>query len=382
MLQLYEYHTQFDISSNQHIITHNTSKQLQKLQDERIIKLYALADSAALPRYTLTIIDSTDNRSNSADTTHYNTAILIIPQLRQYDYNFCNPVGQLQLVKQHNYNRLIFVTLHSTQTYNSIDIIKNELDSIATHLIPHTVDINRVPYVTIGNESDTLGRSNIYTYTSEYNGTVSIDEYCIDSIYYRQLIFNNNYIQGECRLLYNNQTKQYVADHGYLPSTYQQALLVSLALHNPLQLHDILCIGIGAGNIPSILYHTFNKCHIECIDIDNEIIELAQKYFDLPANTSRMNCSVMNGIDYINSTVQHNTKCSHNNDSTNGGNNNIIKYNAVILNCNSATLEHGLSFPPHPFIEYHTICNILSLLHTNYYVGRPTEIHDTNHCSY
>lgn len=64
---------------------------------------------------------------------------------------------------------------------------------------------------------------------------------------------------------------------------------------------SILVIGGGTFTLPSALHKRFKKARIDAVEAEDQMIELAREYFDLP-NDSRMQTIVADGRDYIDST--------------------------------------------------------------------------------
>ena len=61
----------------------------------------------------------------------------------------------------------------------------------------------------------------------------------------------------------------------------------------------ILVLGLGAGTIPSYLYHRFPKTKIYVIEILPELKEIASDYFSMPRN-ERLEIIIGDAYDYIN----------------------------------------------------------------------------------
>ena len=65
----------------------------------------------------------------------------------------------------------------------------------------------------------------------------------------------------------------------------------------------ILVLGLGAGTIPSYLYHRFPKAKIYVIEILPELKEIASDYFSMPRN-ERLEIIIGDAYDYINVGVR------------------------------------------------------------------------------
>ena len=65
----------------------------------------------------------------------------------------------------------------------------------------------------------------------------------------------------------------------------------------------ILVLGLGAGTIPTYLYHKFPKTKIYVIEILPELKEIASNYFSMPRN-ERLEVIIGDAYDYINVGVR------------------------------------------------------------------------------
>ena len=60
----------------------------------------------------------------------------------------------------------------------------------------------------------------------------------------------------------------------------------------------ILIIGGGAGTLPTALFHRFQNVHIDVVEIDPLLVELAYTYFDLP-KSPRLHVHVADGKSFV-----------------------------------------------------------------------------------
>ena len=66
---------------------------------------------------------------------------------------------------------------------------------------------------------------------------------------------------------------------------------------------NILVLGLGAGTIPTYLYHRFPKTKIYVVEILPELKEIASNYFSMPRN-ERLEVIIGDAYDYINVGVR------------------------------------------------------------------------------
>lgn len=84
-------------------------------------------------------------------------------------------------------------------------------------------------------------------------------------------------------LRFGNRVKQSSMDvqHPYvLNLKYTRDMVQALSLHpNP---QKVLCLGLGAGSIPSFLHFNFPWMEIDCVEYNPAVIDVAYKWFRLP----------------------------------------------------------------------------------------------------
>ena len=52
----------------------------------------------------------------------------------------------------------------------------------------------------------------------------------------------------------------------------------------------ILLLGLGGGDMVRYLHHTLPRCRMDCVDIDPDVIDIAQHYFGLPSSRVNLTC--------------------------------------------------------------------------------------------
>jgi len=100
---------------------------------------------------------------------------------------------------------------------------------------------------------------------SEFNKLITVVE---DAEGLRTLIFNHN---GD------EQSTVKLGDPDRLELRYTRVMLVALAaVEKPKR---ILVVGLGGGSIPNFLHKHYPDTHIDVVDIDPAVVEVARKYF-------------------------------------------------------------------------------------------------------
>lgn len=67
-----------------------------------------------------------------------------------------------------------------------------------------------------------------------------------------------------------------------LELTYTQAMMASLLLMPKPE--RVLVVGLGGGSLVKFVLHHFPDCHIDVVEYRQDVIEVAQRFFDVPAN--------------------------------------------------------------------------------------------------
>ena len=100
---------------------------------------------------------------------------------------------------------------------------------------------------------------------SEFNSSIMVVE---DAKGLRKLIFDKNDVQ---------QSTVKLGDPGRLELRYTRVMSVALAaVGKPKR---ILIVGLGGGSIPNFLHKHYPNTHIDVVDIDPVVVEVAKKYF-------------------------------------------------------------------------------------------------------
>ncbi len=67
-----------------------------------------------------------------------------------------------------------------------------------------------------------------------------------------------------------------------LALSYTQFMMAGFLFHKSVS--RILCVGLGGGSIPRFLAHYFKHCFVDVVEVRNEVIKVAEKFFLLPTN--------------------------------------------------------------------------------------------------
>lgn len=82
-----------------------------------------------------------------------------------------------------------------------------------------------------------------------------------------------------------------------LELTYTEAMMACLLLNpNP---QKVLVIGLGGGSIVKFLLHHFPDCQIDVVEYRQDVIDVAQGYFNVPKNDPRLNIHRADGYLFV-----------------------------------------------------------------------------------
>ncbi len=62
--------------------------------------------------------------------------------------------------------------------------------------------------------------------------------------------------------------------------------------------HSALLIGLGGGSLAKFLHRHFEDCHLDCVELDETVVDLAHEYFYLPQDP-RIAIHIADGADFL-----------------------------------------------------------------------------------
>jgi spermidine synthase len=84
----------------------------------------------------------------------------------------------------------------------------------------------------------------------------------------------------------------------YLELSYTQAMMGCLLLNpNP---QRVLVIGLGGGSLVKFLLHHFPDCYVDVVEYRQDVVEVAQSFFQVPVNNPNLNINLGDGYLYVN----------------------------------------------------------------------------------
>ena len=130
----------------------------------------------------------------------------------------------------------------------------------------------------------------------------TIVKYDRDSRYYRIIVVD--YPEKDRRVLYFSKTRgaqsiMILSSPDRLGLAYLRSMIAALPLNdNP---KDILLVGLGGASLPKFLSRHYPELHLDIVEIDPDVIKVAQNYFDFKIS-SNVNVFAMDGRMFLKHT--------------------------------------------------------------------------------
>lgn len=382
---------------------------LAKLSQGRRLQLTLGGQGSSCFIYRAVVLDS----QSQSGPFLYHCGVFIVPKTRVREWLFSSEEGQWMVVESSKAARLIMVLLDSSHANASMEDIQKDLSPLVRQLAPGTDDNSaQIPFMTAG---DGIKQRNIvHQVTSPLTGPIVVEDVVYENIdgdisrilpskdlIFRRLVFqrSESLVQSEAVLIREgspqktsggserkksnssskskkrgtqkrsdescNQLKVY---HGYLASSYHTGILSgfvlissymeSLASSN--KSVKAVIIGLGAGLLPMFLHGCVPILHIEAVELDPVILNLARGYFDF-AEDENLRVHIVDGIKFIreitSSASADEASVVHEDINSNGsctsheeGRVNK-KVDIIIIDVDSADSSSGMTCPAADFVE-------------------------------
>jgi hypothetical protein len=110
---------------------------------------FSSTENDRVPKYTLYVIDSDEQPLLNMN----NCACIIVPQGREKDSIFSTEMGRFKLCTQADCSRLVLVFLGAGHVFESLDVVKEELNSKILELSPNLCsNYNKIPFMSLGED--------------------------------------------------------------------------------------------------------------------------------------------------------------------------------------------------------------------------------------
>ncbi|ETN61319.1 CGI-01 protein [Anopheles darlingi] len=302
-----------------------------------------------VPRYTIHVLDQAPKRGSGK------YAAFIVPQGRETEWLFATPAGRQKLQQSANFDRLAVVTLHRGQRYEDLDTVKEELGESVKSLAPAGIQ-GTIPYLSIGAE---VGRrETIHSGHSALSGDYVVEEVVGDNgRLLRRLIFlaNQSVVQSEAALrmarVRGSRAPQKVVDPGHLACQHHLYMTIGVQLAMKLAATQptppIAIVGLGGGGLCTFIRECLQQTNITAIEIDEEIEQIAVKYFGLKLD-ERLRVVIDDGVHFLATEA-----------------NRGAHYTALLFDVDSKDPTVGMSCPPAAFVEPDALANARKLVGTD-----------------
>lgn len=292
-----------------------------------------------MPRFSLFILD----QKSAPRAGSY--AAFICPQGRETEWLFATKQGRRKLLESAQHSRLAIVTMHRSQTYNSLDDVKVELNETVKSFAPKELkDSSKIPFLSLG--SDVGSRKIVHEGTSVMSGDFLVEDVTVDDRKtYRRLIFLNNQsvIQSEA-LMKQVKNKTFV-DFSYLSCQHHVFMIIGM---QATKLKNLV-IGLGGGGLVNYIYHFLKDLSTSVVEIDPDIVKVAKDYFGLLEDQSRLKIVVDDGLKFLKDKSAENQS----------------KFQSILFDVDSKDQSLGVSCPPKEFLEPEILEAVKSLLPTD-----------------
>ncbi|XP_015887230.2 uncharacterized protein LOC107422309 isoform X1 [Ziziphus jujuba] len=404
---------------------------LGKLSQGRRLKVNLGGQGDSHFGYRAVLLDAQEQSGPFA----YHCGVFIVPMTRAHEWLFSSEEGQWMLVERSKAARLIMVLLDSSHSNASMDDIQKDLSPLVKQLAPEKDgDGAQIPFMMAG---DGIKQRNIvHQVTSSVTGPIVVEDVVYENVdgdvshvlpskelIFRRLVFQRSegLVQSEALLTRegdsdktisgiekkksNSSSKskkrgsqrrnaepshQLMVYHGYMASSYHTGILSGFVLISS-HMESLASagksvkaaiIGLGAGLLPMFLHGCMPLLHIEVVELDPTVLNLAKGYFGFTED-ERLQVHIADGIQFIKniansasanemSPVQVNEHASSKSEAASSNGSSVLshgegkvttKVDIVIIDVDSADSSSGMTCPAAAFVEesfLHTVKDALS----------------------
>ncbi|VDK43569.1 unnamed protein product [Anisakis simplex] len=313
-------------------------------------------------KYEIWLID--DQEMNCTSRSKFASyAAFIVPLGREDEWLFCTEKGRMQLRKQCDKSRLAVVLLFRDQIYDNLEMIQNDLNDIILKFAPPQLKNSRIDYLSLGkvNVLKELSRGQ-----SKISGEWSVEDVNLGDAgsRYRRLVFltSKNVIQSECKLIANKTSGGWMVDLDSLSCAHHEAMLTAFAFIDAdkkascdQQRLRIAVLGLGGGLLVSFLYRHFTKASITAVELDEEVLKIANRWFALPSteNNKRLLVVIDDALHFLDQTKED-VKAHK-----------MEPFDVLLVDLAGAVHEPDLSCPPREFLSDTALSGMSEILSDN-----------------
>lgn len=377
---------------------------LQKLHQGRRVQFTLGGQGTSIFSYRAVLLDA---REHSGPFL-YECGVFIVPKTRAHEWLFSSEEGQWMVVESSKAARLIMVLLDETQSGANMDAIQKDLSPLVKQLAPGEDDSgSQIPFMMA---SDGIKERNcVFQGTSSLTGSIVVEDVIYENVsgdasrifpsgdlIFRRLVFQRteSLVQSEALLtrervdvkisgqmdrkkshassksknkgkkrLNKESSAQMKVYHGYLASSYHSGIisgfmLISRYLESVATagtMVNTVVIGLGAGLLPMFLRACMCFLHIEVVELDSTILNLARDYFDF-AEDADLKVHIADGIQFVREFKNYGTNDSStvaldNGKSSQVGQQGNKKIDILIIDVDATDSSSGMTCPAVDFVE-------------------------------
>ncbi|PON31454.1 Methyltransferase type [Parasponia andersonii] len=342
----------------------------------------------------------------------YHCGVFIVPKSRSREWLFSSEEGQWMVVESSKAARLIMVLLDSSHANASMEDIQKDLSPLVRQLAPGEGDNGaQIPFLTAGD--GIKQRSIVHQVSSSFTGPIIVEDVVYENVdgdvshifpskdlIFRRLVFqrSESLVQSEAVLTREGSSHTAIGDserkksnssskskkrgtqrgsgepcnqlkvyHGYLASSYHTGILSgfmlissymeSVAASN--KSAKAVIVGLGAGLLPMFLNGCMPFLHIEVVELDPMVLNLARVYFGF-TEQEHLQVHIADGVQFIREitsstsnvfSVPGNEDASSNRSCTSQGGSVNTKVDIIIIDVDSADSSSGMTCPAADFVE-------------------------------
>jgi len=307
------------------------TQEIHQLRQGRVISLELHATDFRIQslKYRAFLVDST----KPSDIQKKNAAVFITPQGQERSWIFSHDKGLQELAEMASVARLIVIHLMPGFEFASYNAVQEELRNLVPSLLHEKCTTKSIPFMTNGNIGE---RHLVYS-----SGNVIVEDVKVDGYYRREMLFlkNVNQVQSEVKLIEREGDAARI-DRKLLTCEYMRVMLGGMFTQSREDMR-VLVLGAGAGCFPMFLREYFKGVMIDAVEIDQEVIEIGERFFEFRQNG-------MMSIIHTDA-LQHVTGCV----------NSDIQYDLIFIDINGSDSS---STPPDSFRSPTFINDLNSLL--------------------
>ncbi|KAF7837007.1 methyltransferase-like protein 13 [Senna tora] len=377
-----------------------------KLSPGRRLQLTLGGHGGSRFSYRTIVLDAEDQ----SDQFTYHCGVFIVPKTRVREWLFFSEEGQWMVVRSSKAARLIMVFLDPSHTNASMDEIQKDLSPLVKQLEPEENQSGaQIPFLMA---SDGIKERNIvHQVTSSLTGLIIVEDIVYENVnnevsrtlpsrdlVFRRLVFERaaNLVQSEgllkeeqspskligetVRKKTNSSSKsrkkgsqrriseasnQLTVDHGYLASSYHTGIISGFMLISTYmqsmassgKMVKAVIVGLGAGLLPMFLHRCIPFMHIEAVELDPIIVDVARGYFSF-AEDERLKVHVADGIQFVSDIASSAATEAINAESPDGNcttshveRQGASKVDIIIIDVDSSDPSSGMTCPAPDFMD-------------------------------